>query len=133
MLAGVFESPWRGALSGFQFSPIIRYNSAHPFNLLAGTNVNNDRHSTTDRPPGAGRNTGIGPNYFDVDVRLARRFKLTEKASLQVIAEAFNLFNHTNLGQPNASVDSPGVAGRIFATAANYLPRTWQGALKLQF
>ena len=101
VLAGVFESPWRGALSGFQLSPIIRYNSAHPFNLLAGTNVNNDRHSTTDRPPGAGRNTGIGPNYFDVDVRLARRFKLTEKVSLQVIAEAFNLFNRTNFASVN--------------------------------
>ncbi len=111
VLAGVFESPWRGALSGFQFSPIIRYNSAHPFNLLAGTNVNNDRHSTTDRPPGAGRNTGIGPNYFDVDVRLARRFKLTEKASLQVIAEAFNLFNRTNFASVNNVV---GVIGPPF-------------------
>ncbi len=101
VLAGVLESPWRGALSGFQLSPILRYNSPHPFNLLAGTNVNNDRHSTTDRPPGAGRNTGIGPNYFDVDMRLTRRFKLTEKATLQVIAEAFNLFNRTNFASVN--------------------------------
>lgn len=101
VLAGVFESPWKGALAGFQLSPIIRYNSSHPFNLLAGTNVNNDRHSTTDRPPGAGRNTGIGPNYFDVDVRLAREFKLSEKANLQVIAEAFNLFNRTNFASVN--------------------------------
>ena len=101
VIAGVLESPWKGALSGFQLSPIIRYNSPHPFNLLAGTNVNNDRHSTTDRPPGAGRNTGIGPNYFDFDMRLARRFKLTEKATLQVIAEGFNIFNRTNFGSVN--------------------------------
>lgn len=111
VLAGVLESPWRGALSGFQLSPIIRYNSAHPFNLLAGTNVNNDRHSTTDRPPGAGRNTGIGPNYVDVDMRLARGFKLTEKATLQVIAEAFNLFNRTNFASVNNVV---GVIGPPF-------------------
>lgn len=101
VVAAVLESPWKGALSGFQLSPIIRYNSPHPFNLLAGTNVNNDRHSTTDRPPGAGRNTGIGPNYFDFDMRLARHFKLTEKATLQVIAEGFNIFNRTNFGSVN--------------------------------
>lgn len=101
VIAAVLESPWKGALSGFQLSPIIRYNSSHPFNLLAGTNVNNDRHSTTDRPPGAGRNTGIGPNYFDFDMRLTRQFKLTEKATLQVMAEGFNIFNRTNFGSVN--------------------------------
>jgi hypothetical protein len=111
VLAGVLDSPWRGALSGFQLSPILRYNSGHPFNLLAGTNVNNDRHSTTDRPPGAGRNTGIGPSYTDFDLRLSRQFKLTEKARLQVIAEAFNLFNHTNFASVNNVV---GVIGPPF-------------------
>jgi hypothetical protein len=30
-------------------------------------------------------------------------------------------------------VDCPGTAGRIFATAATYLPRTWQVAAKVQF
>jgi hypothetical protein len=101
VIAAVLESPWKGALSGFQLSPIIRFNSSHPFNLLAGTNLNNDRHSTTDRPPGAGRNTGIGPNYFAFDMRLARHFKLSEKAHLQVIAEGFNLFNRTNFASVN--------------------------------
>ena len=101
VVAAVLESPWKGALSGFQLSPIIRYNSPHPFNLLAGTNVNNDRHSTTDRPPGAGRNTGIGPNYFDFDMRLTRQIRLTEKATLQVMAEGFNIFNRTNFGSVN--------------------------------
>jgi hypothetical protein len=101
VIAAVLDSPWSGALSGFQLSPIIRYNSAHPFNLLAGTNVNNDRHSTTDRPPGAGRNTGIGPNYIDVDMRLTKEFKLSEKAGLQLMLEAFNLFNRTNFASVN--------------------------------
>jgi hypothetical protein len=101
VIAGVLESPWKGALSGFQVSPIIRYNSPHPFNLLAGTNVNNDRHSTTDRPPGAGRNTGIGPNYFAFDMRLTRQIRLSEKANLQLMLEGFNLFNRTNFGSVN--------------------------------
>lgn len=102
VLAAVVDSPWKNRiLSGFQLAPIIRYNSGHPFNLLAGTNVNNDRHSTTDRPPGAGRNTGIGPNYFDVDMRLSRQIKLSEKANLQLILEGFNIFNRTNFASVN--------------------------------
>ncbi|HYL09529.1 MAG TPA: TonB-dependent receptor [Candidatus Acidoferrales bacterium] len=102
VVAGVFDSPWKGRiLSGFELSPIVRYNSAHPFNLLAGSNVNNDRHSTNDRPPGAGRNTGIGPNYVAFDMRLSRQFKVTEKANLQLIAEGFNIFNRTNFGSVN--------------------------------
>ena len=63
--------------------------------------MNNDRHSTNDRPPGAGRNTGIGPDYADFDVRLSRRFRIGEKATVEVLAEGFNLFNRTNYGSVN--------------------------------
>ena len=102
VVAAVLMSPWNDRiLSGFQLSPIFRYNSAHPFNLLAGTNVNNDRHSTTDRPPGAGRDTGVGPNSFEFDMRLTRQFKLTEKSNLQFTAEGFNIFNRTNFASVN--------------------------------
>jgi hypothetical protein len=102
VVAGVIQSPWQGRmLSGFELAPIFRYNSAHPFNLLAGTNVNNDRHSTTDRPPGVGRNTGVGPNYVSFDTRLSWQFKVAEKRTLQFMVEGFNLFNRTNFGSVN--------------------------------
>ncbi|HEV2962868.1 MAG TPA: carboxypeptidase regulatory-like domain-containing protein [Candidatus Angelobacter sp.] len=110
VVAAVLDSPWRGGkdadmahriFSGFQLAPIIRYNSGHPFNLLAGTNVNNDRHSTNDRPIGAARNTGLGPDYFDVDMRLTKQIRVNEKASVQFMVEGFNLFNRTNFGAVN--------------------------------
>jgi hypothetical protein len=102
VVAGVIQSPWLGRiLSGFELAPIFRYNSAHPLNLLAGTNVNNDRHSTTDRPPGVGRNTGVGPNYVSFDTRLSWQVKVAEKSTLQFIVEGFNLFNRTNFGSVN--------------------------------
>ncbi|HEY6352613.1 MAG TPA: TonB-dependent receptor [Candidatus Angelobacter sp.] len=100
--AGIFDSPWKNPIiGGFEFSPILRYNSGHPFNLLAGADLNGDNNSNTDRPPGAGRNTGLGPNYFDIDARLSRRIKITERVSLQLMAEAFNLFNRTNYSGVN--------------------------------
>ena len=102
VVAAVLASPWKNRiLSGFQLSPVFRYNSAHPFSLLAGTSVNGDRHTTTKRPPGAGRNTGIGPNSFDFDMRLTRQFKLAEKSNLQFMAEGFNIFNRTNFASVN--------------------------------
>jgi hypothetical protein len=102
VFASVFDSPWKNAVfSGFQFSPIVRYNSGHPFNLLAGTNVNNDRHSTNDRAIGAARNTGLGPDFVAFDMRLSRRFKLSEKAKLEFMAEGFNIANRTNFATVN--------------------------------
>jgi hypothetical protein len=91
-------------LSGFQLAPIFRYNSGHPFDLLAGTDVNGDRHSTNDRPIGAARNTGQGPDFMDFDMRITRRFKMGEHADLQLLAEGFNLANRTNFASVNNEV-----------------------------
>src|SRR5215471_11232659 len=54
VVAAVVQSPWQRSpiLSGFELSPVISYNSGHPFNLLAGADVNGDNHFTNDRPPG---------------------------------------------------------------------------------
>jgi hypothetical protein len=105
---GVIQSPWNDrALRGFELAPIINYHSGNPFNLLAGVDVNGDNHITNDRPIGAGRNTGLGPDYFALDLRLSRTFRVKEKANLQFLAEAFNLTNRTNYASVN-NVVGPG-------------------------
>jgi hypothetical protein len=88
-------------------APIYKYNSARPFNLLAGTELNNDRHNTTDRPLFAGRNIGIGPNFSTFDTRLSRRFRLTEGRTIEFLLEAFNLFNRLNYTSVNNTVGAP--------------------------
>jgi hypothetical protein len=105
VLAGVFDSPWKQkVLSGFQFSPIVSYHSGHPFNLLAGGEVNGDNHTTNERPIGAPRDTGLGPNYVDFDGRLTWLHKIGEQASLQFTAEGFNIANRTNFASVNNEV-----------------------------
>ena len=79
----------------------MRYASGHPINVLAGSDVNGDRHSTNDRPLGLGRNAGQGPDFFNVDLRLSKTFKVKEKTSVSFTAEAFNLFNRTNFASAN--------------------------------
>jgi len=109
VLAAVIESPWQSTpiLSGFELSPVISYNSGHPFNLLAGADVNGDNHFTNDRPPGAPRNTGLGPEYVSFDMRLSYTLKLGEGRSLRFVAESFNLTNRTNYGRVNNIVGNP--------------------------
>lgn len=105
VIAGVFESPWKqDILSGFQLAPIFTYASGHPFNLLAGGEVNGDNHTTNERPIGAPRDSGLGPDLIDLDMRLTWQHKLTEKVNLQITAEGFNLANRTNFASVNNEV-----------------------------
>jgi hypothetical protein len=80
-----------------------------------------------------GRNMLVGPSFNQLDASFFKNFRITERFNAQFRAEAFNLANHTNLANPNACVDCPGVAGRIFGAFASYVPRQWQFATKLQF
>jgi hypothetical protein len=107
VLAAMVASPWErsAVLSGFELSPIVSYNSGHPFNLLAGADINGDNHFTNDRLPGTPRNSGLGPNYFALDMRLTRTFVLGERRVLRFTAEGFNLTNRTNYSRVNNIVD----------------------------
>ncbi len=106
VVAGVIESPWKNPfVSGFQLAPIFTYNSGHPFNLLAGGEVNGNNHTTNERPIGAGRDTGLGPSYTNFDMRLSWQHKVSEKAKVQLTAEGFNIANHTNFASVNNEVN----------------------------
>jgi len=105
VIAAVLDSPWRQRiLSGFQLAPIFSYHGGHPFNLLAGGEVNGDNHTTNERPIGSPRDTGLGPNYYDFDARLTWQHNIGEKTKLQFTAEGFNLANRTNFASVNNEV-----------------------------
>jgi hypothetical protein len=115
VFAAMLQSPFTGSrwLSGFELAPIVSYNSGHPFNLLAGSDINGDGHFTNDRPPSAPRNSGLGPNYADLDMRLSRAFRIRNEYSLNFTAEGFNIANRTNY----ASVNN--IVGATFAPSFN--------------
>lgn len=100
--------PMRRFTGGWTFSPIISANSFRPFNVLTGYDNMGDGQVNTHRPLGAGRNIGIGPNYFSADARIARKFRWRADSGwrLQFIAEVFNLLNHTNFEAVNNIVGS---------------------------
>ena len=104
VIAGVLDSPWRGALSGFEVAPIFNYNSGHPFNLLSGGPTNGNNHPTNGRPIGAPRNSGLGPNYANFDARISWHHKVGERSTLLITAEGFNIANRTNYASVNNQV-----------------------------
>jgi hypothetical protein len=77
-------------------------------------------------------NTLHGPIFINQDMALAKSFAVTERAKLQLRAEAFNAFNHTNLDNPDSNVTS-GNAGHITGLAPNYEMRRLQFALRIDF
>jgi hypothetical protein len=55
----------------------------------------------------AGRNTMTGPALHKVDLALEKRIPVGGERALVFRTEAFNLFNHTNLGTPERFVNTP--------------------------
>jgi hypothetical protein len=67
---------------------------------------------------------------FDVDSSLSRKFKATERLSVDLRVEAFNVTNHPNMNNPNVSNPTSSSFGRITSAMD---PRIFQGALKISF
>ena len=76
-----------------------------------------------------GRNAYRGPGYTDFDMGLMKRFQLKERLNTTFRFETFNIFNHTNLGQPTNTVTS-GNFGLITSASD---PRILQFALRLNW
>jgi hypothetical protein len=53
----------------------------------------------------AGRNSLIGPHYFNADLSVFKNFLITERIRTEFRAEAYNVFNIVQLGNPNRCID----------------------------
>lgn len=78
----------------------------------------------------AGRDILYGPGRTNLDASLFKDFRPLEHLTVQFRAESFNLLNHPQFGQPNATIGS-GSVGQITSTVGN--PRQMQLALRLMF
>ena len=54
-----------------------------------------------------------GPDYFDIDAQLSKKFFIKEKYAFEFGAQAYNTLNHPNFGAPNAAVTSGTSMGTI--------------------
>ena len=59
----------------------------------------------------AGRNLLRGPHFAQVDASLAKNTRLTERSSLQLRLEVFNMFNFANYADPSGGLSCAGSVG----------------------
>ncbi len=132
------RSAWERLSHGFQLSSMIQYYSALPFNITSGVTT---LQGTAGRPTVNGafiaRNAGTGPDFFSLNARLSRSFKLVDRVQMEALVEGFNLTNRVNVVTVNGNFGSgayptnpSSTFGQVTAVSD---PRTFQVALRLRF
>lgn len=72
-----------------------------------------------------------GPGFWNLDFRLGKQTRITERVSFDISADFFNLFNHVNLAAPSLSLSSPANFGVFTSQTGN--PRGIQFGARLSF
>ena len=107
VLSGLYRFPL-----DFQLSTVVTAGSGRPFTPLAGADLNGDGNGGAFPPDRAravpaseassvGRNSEAMDKQIVVDLRLSKRIKLSGPLALELIVEAFNLFDRTNYSEVN--------------------------------
>jgi hypothetical protein len=101
---GPATSAWEHISHGFQVSSVLRGYSALPLNITSGVTT---IAGTAGRPIVNGefieRNSGTGPDFFSLSLRVSRAFALGRNVRLDALVEGFNLTNRTNVVSLNSN------------------------------
>lgn len=164
VFSGAFMSPsewrqgsaWQKVFSEFTVAPIFEISSGRPFNIITNVDTNNDQSTQTDRPSvdangvlflpppfsigNLGRNMGMTHGYMSFDLGVTRAVRFGERVRLDIIAQAFNLFDRFNEASAsplytdvNARNERVGNGRYYSIPTAAYDPRQFQFGLKLIF
>jgi hypothetical protein len=95
----------RRVLVGVEFGYVVSYATGVPFNIVAGSDLNNDTNNN-DRPAGITRNSGRQAATSSVDVRASRAFRIAGQQSIEALIEVFNAFNRVNILALNSTFGS---------------------------
>ena len=74
----------------------------------------------------------FGPKQVQQDLSLSKDFKISESKKINIRADAYNAWNHTNLGDPNSDVSADN-AGQITGLAPNVQMRRLQFGFRFEF
>jgi hypothetical protein len=129
---------WERLTHGLQLSGMLQSYSALPFNITSGVTT---IQGTPGRPivneQFIRRNAGIGSDFFSLNVRLSRTFRIDRRIGLEGLVEGFNVTNRTNNVTRNTNfgpgsyptAPSPSF-GQVTAVSD---PRTLQLGVRLTF
>jgi outer membrane receptor protein involved in Fe transport len=130
---------WTGTLArNWSFSGILTVQSGQPFTARVGSaDLNNDGNTRNDIAPGTSRNEFRLPTIAVLDLRVQRDLPFGDRR-VQLIWEAFNLFNRDNINGVNTALY--GVTGTTLTTngtfqrpTSSFGERIMQLAIKVVF
>jgi hypothetical protein len=144
------DTGWERLTHGFRLSGMLQYYSALPFNITSGVT---SLQGTGGRPFADGtaasanfdvrsvefisRNAGIGSDFFALNLRLSRDFRIANEKTLEGLVEAFNVTNrvnpltrNTNFGSGAYPLNPVGSFNQITAVGD---PRTFQFGVRFTF
>ena len=134
-----------GMLSGWTLSGILSYQSGQPYSPVISGDLNGDKNASNDRAPGAVRNSLRLPSQLSIDPRITRDIHIVSNYHVQLIAEAFNLTNRSNVRTlRNTQFSYNAATNRLTQASLNPVtgfqspsavvgPRTYQFAAKILF
>jgi hypothetical protein len=111
----VITSPWHRAgwsnylVGGWELAPIYQVQNGLPYSLVTSGNAPGGLSSGVNGSNGRKGLDNIGRNSFTlprtqvVDLRISKTIPITERYSLEVLGEGFNLFNHVNVTTVNTT------------------------------
>ncbi len=102
VMSGVYVLP-----KDIGLSAIFTATSGRPYTPLAGADLNGDgnggafppdraRANPADEATSVGRNSETTASYLSLDLRVSKRFKFGARSNLELLMDAFNLFNRAN-------------------------------------
>jgi hypothetical protein len=85
-------------LGHIEVAPIVTFSSGRPVNALTGADEEHTRvFPLASRPLGFARNALHTSRFINFDLRVLKYFPMGERRRLDLVVEAFNLFNHPNI------------------------------------
>ncbi len=114
-LGGLYRGPW-----GMVYSGVLRYRSALPYDEHADADLNGDGFDLDLRPGVSHVNSGRGFDFTQLDLRVSKEFEIGEDFGLELIVDAFNVFDDENPARPDR-----------FGVASNFAGDPGQGEQQL--
>jgi hypothetical protein len=111
VLEGIWQPRARNpALDGWMIAPNLTFTSSFPVNVVQGSDLNGDGVNN-DRPLFRGRNDTPGYGFKEINLRISRAFRFSDRYSMEMIGEAENLLNSLN-----AACSTAGCTGAVVNT-----------------
>ncbi|MDQ3711851.1 MAG: carboxypeptidase regulatory-like domain-containing protein [Acidobacteriota bacterium] len=109
---GDSNSIYNYLLNGFSISPIYTFYSGRPYDGgVSGTSLNNTNGD--NRFPLNDRNSFRLPSLHNLDLRLSKRFRFSERYNLELLAEGFNIINRTQVFGVNSTLYTRGATAPV--------------------